>query len=102
MSEKKITLGGKVYTLHPCPAIGLKAIGRAFADIGENSEIGLDALIDGIYYGVRRGIQGDPEFTRDFVAWNIDSLNISELTQAFAEVNGATKKTPGEPSTGEA
>ena len=90
MSERKIHLGGKEFTLLPCPAIGLKEIGRNFSQIGTGSEAGVDALTNGIYFGVKRGIPTDKEFTREFVEWNVDATNIEELTNAFAEVNNAT------------
>ena len=89
MAEKKITLGGKDYTLLPCPAIGLKEIGRNFGQIGSGSESGIDALTAGIYFGVKRGIPTDKDFTREFVEWNVDATNIEFLTNAFAEVNNA-------------
>lgn len=93
---KSITVGGRDFQLHPCPAIGLQAIGANFTKIGTSTEAGLDALVDGIYYGVKRGAQGDAAVTREFFAWNIDATNVLELTQAFAEVNGASPKPAGE------
>lgn len=89
---KEIMLGEKKYSLLPCPAIGLKAIGRNFSLIGSANEVGIDALTDGIYYGVKRGLpKDDTEFTREFVEWNIDPTNLEELAQAFADVNNAVK-----------
>jgi len=100
-NSKKITLDGKEFNLLPCPAIGLKEIGRNFTQIGSANEAGVDALTAGIYYGVKRGLpRGDTEFTREFVEWNIDSTNMEALSIAFAEVN--TASTPGEGSSGEA
>lgn len=98
MPERKITLGSNEYTLLPCPAIGLKAIGRNFSQIGTNSEAGIDALVDGLYFGVKRGIPGDKEFTREFVEWNVDATNLDELVSAFADVNSAARRgtDPGE------
>lgn len=97
---KKITLGGQDFDLLPCPAIGLKEIGRNFTQIGLGSEAGIDALITGIYYGVKRGLPSeDKAFTREFVEWNIDSTNLEELAAAFSEVNNAAKSgvdAPGE------
>ena len=90
--SEKITLGGLEFDLLPCPAIGLKVIGRNFAMIGSSNEAGIDALTDGIYYGVKRGLpKGDTQFTREFCEWNIDATNIEPLMQAFAAVNNATQ-----------
>jgi hypothetical protein len=95
MVTKRITVGEKEFMLYPCPIIGLVAIGAKFAEIGTGSVNGTEALVDGIYYGVKRGLQDDPAVTRTFFEWNIDSTNAAELIQAFAEVNGATtKETP--------
>ena len=98
MGERKITVGGREFTLLPCPAIGLKAIGSNFMEIGTGSQAGIDALVDGIYYGVKRGALDDATITRDHFLWNIDPPNAAELTQAFAEVNGAAVReaAPGE------
>lgn len=89
--SKKITLGGRELTMFPCPTIGLKAIGKNIQALGTATDAGLDALIDGIYYGVKRGVQGDETITREFFEWNIDAANVAELTRAFAEVNGMVK-----------
>ena len=96
---RQITVGEREFTLHACPAIGLAAIGGTFAEIGTGSNAGLEALTDGIYYGVKRGAQADATITRDFFAWNIDATNVGALIEAFAEVNGAVLK---EPAPGEA
>lgn len=99
MSTEKITLGGRELNLLPCPAIGLKAIGRNIQEIGTGSEAGIDALIDGIYYGIKRGAMDDETVTRDFVEWNIDSTNVGCLTEAFVKANGLSQ---AEASKGEA
>lgn len=93
MAEKTIVLGGEKFRLLPCPAIGLKTIGRNFALIGSNNEAGIDALIDGIWYGVTRGLPSEARaaFTREFVEWNIDATNLAELAEAFAEANSAVR-----------
>lgn len=95
---KQIRVGGREFTLLPCPAIGLQAIGANFTQIGNGSTVGLEALIDGIYYGVKRGARDDATITRDFFAWNIDATNVGDLITAFAEVNGAEirESPPGE------
>jgi hypothetical protein len=96
---KKIILGEQEFNLLPCPAIGLKEIGRNFGAIGSSNEAGIDALVSGIYYGVKRGLgKDDTSFTREFVEWNIDTTNLELLAQAFADVNDAVKKegAPGE------
>lgn len=98
MSGEQIRVGDRDFTLLPCPAIGLKAIGQKFAEIGTGSEAGLDALVDGIYYGVKRGAPTDATITRDFFLWNIDATNAADLTLAFARANNAVQKevAPGE------
>jgi hypothetical protein len=98
MESKAIKLGGRDFTLLPVPAIGHKAIRENFAKIGSQSIEGIDALIDAVYYGVKRGILEDATFTRDFVAWNIDVTNGHELIQAVVELNRAARKEgkPGE------
>lgn len=92
MPSVKITLADREFTLLPCPAVGLKTIGRKFEKIGTGSEEGLDALIDGIYFGIKRGIPNDHEFTREFVEWNVDATNLTDLTEAFTTANNAVRK----------
>lgn len=94
MAEQTIVLGGEKFRLLPCPAIGLKAIGRNFALIGSNNEAGIDALVDGIWYGIARGLPPESRaaFTREFVEWAIDATNLADLADAFATVNSAVKQ----------
>lgn len=99
-NSKKIALGGKEFTLLPCPAIGLREVGKDLALIGSASESGINALVTAIYYGVKRGIPNDQEFTREFVEWNIDVTNLNEMAEAFAEINRVNQ--PQEASSGEA
>lgn len=89
---EKITLGEREFTLLPCPAVGLKAIGRNFGQIGNLSDAGIDAITDCIYYGIKRTAPDDATITREFVEWNIDATNLEALAEAAARVNGATKK----------
>lgn len=89
---EKITLGEREFTLLPCPAVGLKAIGRNFREIGTNSEAGIDALIDCIYYGIKRAAPNDADITRDFVEWNLDATNMEPLSIVVAQVNKAANK----------
>lgn len=89
---EKITLGEREFTLLPCPAIGLKVIGRNFTQIGSLSDAGIDAITDCIYYGVKRGSPDDATITREFFEWNIDATNVEALSTAAARVNGATNK----------
>lgn len=99
MSEgRKITLGGREFNLLPCPAIGLKTIGRNFTELGSMSETGIDVLTDAIYYGIKREARDDATITREFVEWNIDATNVQALTEAVVAVNQAVEKgaTPGE------
>lgn len=87
MAENKITLGGREFALLPCPSIGLKAIGKNFREIGTGSDAGIDALVTGIYYGIKRGAQDDPTVNREFVEWNIDAANMETMVRAFVEAN---------------
>ena len=82
---KKVTLGGVEYTLSALPLIGLSVIGNKLDLIGDaNSAEGIQALVDGIWYGLRRN---HPEIERETVEWNIDTQNFAEILKAFTEVN---------------
>lgn len=91
MAGKKITVGDREFNLLPCPSIGLKVIGRNLREIGTPTDAGINALVDGIYYGVKRGAMDDATITRDYFEWNIDAANVNDLMLAFAEVNGMTR-----------
>jgi hypothetical protein len=94
-SGKKITVGGQEFTLSAVPAIGLKKIGPRMQLIGSTaSEEAIDALVDAIYYGVKRN---HPEAERDHFEWNIDVTNVQELVEAFAEVNTVAPRAEGAP-----
>ena len=99
MGTKNIIVGERELVLHPCPAVGLQAIGANFDKIGTDGAAGLEALIDGIYYGVKRGARDDATITREFFAWNIDSTNCGDLISAFAEVNNAVPQHAAEGAT---
>jgi len=92
---KTIVLGGQAFTLSAVPAVGLKKIGPNLQLIGSDfSEASIDALVDAIYYGVKRN---HPDVTRDFVEMNIDVTNIGEVVDVFAEVNTVKRRTEGAP-----
>ncbi|MDR3414216.1 MAG: hypothetical protein P4L87_25190 [Formivibrio sp.] len=86
--SKKITVGEREFTLFPCPKIGLSAMGNNFRELGAYSEVGLEMLVLGIYYGVKRGALNDESITREFFEWNIDAINMPQLIKDFVEVNG--------------
>jgi len=100
---KKVTLGGVEYTLSALPLIGLSAIGKNLDLIGDNNSAdGVQALIDGIWYGIKRN---HPDVPREIVEWNIDTHNYKDILEAFTLVNktkdrGASGKPPARKSTG--
>lgn len=87
---KEIEINGQKFTLLPVPLAGLKIIGANINLIGKkHTAEAIDALTDAIYYGVKRT---HPDVTREFFEMNIDTLNITALVEAFAEVNTPAKK----------
>lgn len=92
--SKVITLGGEKFTLSAVPLIGLAKLGEKITLIGKDfSEDSVEALIDGVYFGVKRN---HPEVERSFFEWNIDTSNLKEVLSAFVEVN----QSEGEPTAG--
>ena len=91
---KKVTLGGVEYTLSALPLIGLSAIGKNLDLIGDNNSAdGVQALIDGIWFGIKRNHPDVP------------THNYKDILEAFTLVNktkdrGASGKPPARKSTG--
>ena len=91
----KINIGGKNFELSPVPLVGLAKLGNRIGLIGQEfTDDSAQALIDGVYYGIKRN---HPEVEREFLEWNIDASNLKEILSAFIEVNKSTEATkPGE------
>lgn len=90
---KTITLAGQSFQISALPIIGLKVVGPRLHFIesigtGDWSPEAVDALVDGVWYGVKRN---HPEVTREFIENNIDIHNMKAVLDAFAEVNTAPK-----------
>lgn len=85
----KIKIGGKDFQLSPVPLVGLAKLGSRIELIGQEfTDESAQALIDGIYFGIKRN---HPEVEREFFEWNIDTSNLKEVLTAFVEVNKSTE-----------
>ena len=85
----KITLGKKEFELSPIPLKGLVALEGRLHLIGKDfSQDSADALVDGIYYGLKRN---HPEIDRELVELNIDATNLNQVLTAFVQVNNFAK-----------
>lgn len=98
---KTITLGGQTLTLAPTPFVRMVALQSQLATLANGmSEAGAQALIDGLWHGLRRN---HPDLSREFVEDNLDATNMPAISAAFAEVNqlGKTEESaPGETPAG--
>lgn len=92
---KTITLGGQTYTLAPTPFVRMVALQSRLATLSSGmSEEGAQALIDGLWHGLRRN---HPELERQFVEDNLDATNMTVISNAFAEVNQLGQSGEGAP-----
>ena len=85
VSGKIITIGKEEYELPPLPLIKFKSVSVFLGD-GDllSSENKVDALIDGIFWSLRRNY---PDISRDLIADGLDLVNYSLIVSAFVEVN---------------
>ena len=84
----KITIADQEFTLSSIPLVGMVKIINHIDKVGQefNADT-VDALIDGLYFGVKRN---HPEVNRELFEWNIDASNIGVLLKAFQDLNAST------------
>ena len=92
---KTIELGGKTWTVRPLNIKALKVLGDRVFRIGEMTVEGYDAIVDVLFYGIKRE---HPEIDRDLIEEWVDFPRLAAVAKLLMEVNGFVSKdaVPGE------
>ncbi len=97
-TEATVTLGGLTFPLLPTPMAKLAPLFPALERMdptGASTDglaAAVEALAVALYHGIRRGGGPGREITQEWVAEQIDMLNMAEIFRVFASVNGIGAK----------
>lgn len=99
MRTVPLTIEGVDFVVAPTPISKLAKARLLFGDLaGRESEEGVDALIEAVFWGAKRA---GSAITLDWLKMNVDAHNILEVQGVFIALN-VPKGAASEPAAGEA